>query len=77
MEVDEEIEIIETAIADIRSAISELTISGYVHFESNIASLEDEIRDLNARLEELEAIQNAEWQKEMDWQNREYERSVI
>ena len=75
MGVDEEIEVIENVIADIESAISEVKYCRY--FEDKIACWEDDLRDLNARLEELEAIQNAEWQKEINWQNREYERSVI
>lgn len=75
MAVDDEIEVIENVIADIKSAISE--IEGCSYFEDKISCWEEDLRDLNARLEELEAIQNAEWQREMDWQNREYERSVI
>ena len=75
MEVDKEIETIENAIADIESAISEIKYCSY--FEDKISCWQDDLKDLNERLEELEAKQNAEWQKEMDWQNREYERSVI
>ena len=75
MAVDDEIEVIENVISDIESAISEVKHCDY--FEYKIAGWEDDLRDLNARLEELEAIQNAQWKKEMDWQNREYERSVI
>ena len=75
MNVDDEIDAIENIIADLESAISEIKYCRY--FEDKIASWEDDLRDLNARLEELEAIQNAEWQQEMKWQNREYERSVI
>lgn len=75
MDIDDEIEAISIAIADIESAISELKNCSC--FEDIVSSWENDLKDLNDRLEELEAIQNAEWQKEMTWQNREYERSVI
>ena len=75
MDIDDEIETIERVIADIESAISEIAHCDI--FEDKISCWEDDLRDLNARLEELEAMQNAEWQKEMTYQNREYERSVI
>lgn len=75
MDIDDEIEMLERIIADLESAISEVKHCEY--FEEKASSWEDDLRDLNHRLEELEAMQNAEWQKEMYYQNREYERSVI
>lgn len=75
MSVDEEIEMLEHVIADIESAISEIV--HFEGFEDKVACWEDDLKDLTERLEELEAMQNAEWQQEMRWQNREYERGVI
>ena len=72
MGVDEEIEVIESIISNIESAISEVRHCEY--FEEKISCWEDDLRELNERLEELQTIQNEEWQQEMDWQNREYER---
>jgi hypothetical protein len=75
MQVDNEIEAIESIIADIESAISELKHCSY--FEEKAACWEDDLRDLNARLKELEEIQAAENAQEMEWQKQEYYRSVI
>ena len=75
MRVDDEIEAIENIIADIESAISELKYCSY--FEEKAACWEDDLRDLNARLRELEEIQLAEETQEMEWQKQEYYRSVI
>ena len=75
MGIDEEIEVIENIIANIESAISEVKHCEY--FEEKISCWEDDLRELNERLEELQAIQSEEWQQEMDWQQREYYRSVM
>lgn len=75
MQVDREIETLENIIADIESAIDEVKHCSY--FEEKIACWEDDLRDLNARLMELEEIQAKEEQQEMEWQKQEYYRSVI
>ena len=75
MQVDNEIEAIENIIADIKSAISELKYCS--SFEEKAACWEDDLRDLNARLEELERIKLAEETQEMEGQKQEYYRSVI
>ena len=75
MDIDQEVELIESIIADIESAISHVKHCDY--FEDKISCWEDDLRELNERLEELQAIQSEEWQQEMDWQQREYYRSVM
>ena len=75
MGVDEEIEVLESIISSIESAISEVKHCDY--FEEKISCWEDDLRELNERLVELQAIQSEEWQQEMDWQQREYYRSVM
>lgn len=75
MDIDQEIEVIESIIADIESAISEVKHCSY--FEEKASCWEDDLRELNERLEELQTMQSAEWEQEMEWQNREFYRSVI
>ena len=75
MDIDQEVELIESIIADIESAISNVKHCDY--FEDKISCWEDDLRELNERLEELQAIQSEQWQQEMDWQQREYLRGVI
>ena len=72
MDIDQEVELIENVISNIESAISEVKHCSY--FEDKISCWEDDLRELNERLEELQAMQSAEWEQEMEWQNREYER---
>ena len=59
MEVSEEIELIETTISYLESAIDELRENPY--FRYKIEGLEDDINDLKERLYELEEIQEREW----------------
>ena len=59
MEVSEEIELIETTISYLESAIDELRENPY--FRYKIEGLEDDIHDLKERLYELEEIQEREW----------------
>ena len=75
MSVDEEIEKIESIIADIESAISEAKDCEY--FEYKVSGWEEDLSDLNERLQELEQQQSSVWQREIAHQNYEYERSVL
>lgn len=75
MGVDEEIEVLENIISNIESAISEVRHCDY--FEDKISCWEDDLKELNDRLVELQAIQSEEWQQEMDWQQREYYKGVM
>ena len=75
MDIDQEVELIESIIADIESAISNVKHCDY--FEDKISCWEDDLKELNERLKELQAIQSEQWQQELDWQNREYLRGVI
>ena len=70
MPVDEEIELIETTISYLESAISELKENPY--FRYKIASLEDDICELKERLCELEEIQVREWGREIKDLEHEY-----
>lgn len=62
MSVDEEIELIESTISYLESAIEELRENPY--FAYKIASLEEDIYELRERLTELEELQTREWQRE-------------
>jgi hypothetical protein len=75
MDIDQEVELIESIIANIESAISEVKHCEY--FEEKASCWEDDLKELNERLEELQAKQSEVWEQEMEWQNREYLRSVI
>jgi tetrahydromethanopterin S-methyltransferase subunit G len=75
MDLYDEIEKIEYIIAEIHSIISEL--KGYSYFEYKIAGYEDDLRELNERLEELEELQSKEYREELAYMNREFERSKL
>ena len=70
MDVTEEIELIETTISYLESAIEELR--EYPYFSYKIAGLEDDICDLKERLNELEEIQEREWSRETSELEHEY-----
>lgn len=68
--VDEEIELIETTISYLESAISELKENPY--FRYKIDSLEEDIYELKERLYELEEIQAREWSRDTRALENEY-----
>ena len=70
MDVTEEIELIETTISYLESAIEELR--EYPYFSYKIEGLEDDIYDLKERLNELEEIQEREWKDELKYMDHEY-----
>lgn len=70
MDASEEIELIETTISYLESAINELKENPY--FRYKIASLEDDIYELKERLHELEEIQEREWSRETRDLEHEY-----
>ena len=70
MAVDEEIELIETTISYLESAISEIQDSEY--FSYKVEVYKDEIRELEEKLDELEAIQCKEWLEELNELEHEY-----
>ena len=70
MPVDEEIELIETTISYLESAISELKENPY--FRYKIEGLEEDIYELKERLYELEEIQEREWSREIKDLEHEY-----
>lgn len=70
MSVDEEIELIETTISYLESAISELRECEY--FSYKIDSFEDDIREMQEKLDELEQKQSNEWKIEIKQLEHEY-----
>lgn len=71
LEVDEEVEKLESVIADIESAISEIKCCPY--FEHKVSLWEEELSELNERLAELETIQNNVWKSENRQRDIEFE----
>jgi len=71
MRIDEEIEKIESIMADIQSAISEC--KDYAYFEYKVGAWEEDLAELGERLQELESKQEAIWNGEIRHQNIEYE----
>ena len=70
MDVSEEIELIETTISYLESAVNELRENPY--FRYKIESLEEDIYELKERLHELEEIQDREWTRETRALEHEY-----
>ena len=70
MDATEEIELIESIISDLESAISELQEVPY--FRYKIDSWEEDIIELRERLDELEELQSREWQEEQRYLKSEY-----
>lgn len=70
MAVDEEIELIETTISYLESAINEIQYSEYFSYKAEI--YREEIRELEEKLDELEQIQCEEWGKELKELEHEY-----
>lgn len=70
MNIGDEIEIIETTISYLESAISELQQCSY--FGHKIDSLREDISELEERLSELETLQDKEWSNETKALEHEY-----
>ena len=74
-EIEEEIDVLESALSHLSSALEDCLESPYHKYLAN--SLEMDIDEIKGRLEELYAMQNSIWAAEMKEANREYERMVI
>lgn len=75
MNFEDEIEKLESIIADIKSAISEA--ENYSYFEYKVSAWEEDLSELNERLHELEAKQNKEWEADNRQRENEYWGAVI
>ena len=74
-DIENEIEVLESALSSLESAIGEIQDSPYHSYLAQTWELDAE--EIKSRLEELYEIQNDYWVQEMKAQNVEYERSVI
>ena len=72
---ESEIESLESAISNLNDVIGEIQDNPY--FEHLKGGYEDDIRDMQQRLDELYGTQNEEWESEMRYQNRQYEESRL
>ena len=70
MSVDEEIEVIESVISFIESAINDLRMIPYMSYK--VDSLLEDLDELQEKLCELEEIQLKEWQIESKELEHEY-----
>lgn len=75
MNFEDEIEKLESIIADIKSAISEA--ENYSYFEYKVSAWEEDLSELNERLHELEARQSKEWEADNRQRESEYWGAVI
>ena len=75
MDIENEIEKLESIIADIKSAISEA--ENYSYFEYKVSAWEEDLSELNDRLQELESRQNKQWEAEDRHIVNEYWGAVI
>ena len=73
MDYEEEIDHLESALSNLESAIGELQDVSY--FEHLKGAYEDDVYEIQQRLEELYEMQNEQYDAEMREQNRLYEES--
>lgn len=69
------LEELESAMSSIESAMESL--AGYEEFKDWFDTLDDMWEEMNSRREEYEAIDVAEYAKEIEGLNRQYLRSVL
>lgn len=75
MEIENEIELLESTLSYLESAMAEVADSSYFSHLSNSWELDAE--QIRSQLEELYSMQNEMWARELKAQNFDYERSVI
>lgn len=75
MDYESEIEKLESAISNLESTIGELQDVSY--FEHLIGSYEDDIFEIQQRLEELYVSQNEQYDAEMYQMNKDYEEARL
>ena len=74
-DVENEIEVLESLLSNLTDAMADSLESPYHKHLAN--SIEVDIEDVKARLDELYSEQNAMWAAETRQQNIEYERSIM
>lgn len=74
-DVEQEIEVLESVLSSLESMVGEFHDSPYFSYLKG--SYEDDIYDIQQRLEELYEIQNDYWAREMREQNRQFEGSRL
>jgi len=73
--MENEIELLESIIADLESAINEAQNDQY--FAYKVDGWKEDIEEIQAKLDELYSQQDMEWVKELNQLNYEYERGVL
>lgn len=68
---ESEIESLESAISNLNDVIAEIQDNPY--FEYLKGGYEDDVRDMQQRLDELYETQNETWGAEMRYQNKQFE----
>ena len=68
---ESEIESLESAISNLNDVITEIQDNPY--FDHLKGGYEDDIREIQERLDELQSMQNEQYDAEMRYQNKEYE----
>ena len=72
---ESEISSLESAISNLNDVIAEIQDNPY--FDYLKGGYEDDVRDMQQRLDELYETQNSTWEAEMRYQNKEYEESRL
>ena len=75
MDYTDEIEVLESVLSNLESAIGEVQDSPYHSYLAQ--SWEIDKDEIQSRLDELYAIQDKEWTKEMQEQNLQFEGSRL
>lgn len=75
IDVEAEIDVLESLLSNLESARLDALETSYYQYLAS--SLELDMEEIKSRLEELYEIQDNQWTKEMQEQNREYEEAKL
>jgi hypothetical protein len=75
MDFEDEIEVLENVLSNLEAARIEVLDSPYHSYLAQ--SWELDIEEIQSRLDELYELQGEQWEKEIQQQDFEFERSVI
>ena len=75
MDYETEIDVLESTISHLECAILSVEDAPYHNYLAS--TWEHDIEEMKSRLDELYAMQDEQWTKELRDQNIEYERSVL
>lgn len=75
MDIEDEIDVLETVLSNLETAREEVQDAPYHSYLAETWG--HDVEEIKARLEELYTMQNEQWKKELEYQNFEYERSVL